>query len=128
LSGEDGTATLFSLLLGPEGQLVVDGAGRGKVSGKRSLSDGQWHHAAAVFTPGGAEALEIYLDGEKDAGGPFRLSSKENGRLGWQLGAAGSDPPLRGQIDEVGLFLRSLTEGEIQAVYRLGKSGKSLGD
>jgi len=73
--------------------------------------DGQWHHLAAVAES--ASNYYLYLDGElvvhrpaglpitRTDGGPFRIG-------GWGSGF------LRGDIDEVRLYSRALSSGEIR--------------
>ncbi len=77
-----------------------------------SFLDGEWHHLAAVAES--ASNYYLYLDGElllhrpaglpitRTNGGPFRIG-------GWGSGF------LRGDIDEVRLYSRALSSGEIRA-------------
>ena len=87
-----------------------------QVSSGVGLEAGKWHHiAVAVIEGGDTDFLQLYVDGEQagapaqasmeDCGGAYLIGSHKNGALVWD-----------GCIDDVAIFSRALTQGEIQAI------------
>jgi hypothetical protein len=83
-----------------------------------TLKDGQWHHVAFVV-PGAAqsdiEAAAMYLDGRPVAAGVTTSSVPQAGKTWLLLGinATAGGQRFSGAMDEVMLFNRALTAGEI---------------
>jgi hypothetical protein len=101
------------------------------VIGTTALNDGAWHHLAGVRS--GMTGL-IYVDGQQEG-------SVTNGSLGSVAstcsvafiggtrtdsicGSPGTENLFIGQIDEVEVFNRVLTQTEIQSMVAAGTSGK----
>lgn len=115
----------FELRLSPGGRLflhVPSGAGWEAVEGARPLAPGAWTHVAAVYD--GARA-QLYVDGIAD--GPplmvryqqsqteiFLGARPESGRDGGAPG--GPTYFFRGAIDDVQIWDRPLSEGELAVV------------
>ena len=80
------------------------------------LSDGGWHHAAMVYRPD--TSLALYIDGalaEVITDGIFpSLNPKP---LPVRVGVADSKFYFNGDIDEVMIFDRALSEAELQQLY-----------
>ncbi len=87
------------------------------VSGTRALSVG-WHHLAGVIdTSTAAPAMALYVDGDLAQGGapaalPRDLGATTQNWLGRSQSA--SDAYLNGTIDDLRIYNRVLTEGEIR--------------
>jgi hypothetical protein len=88
------------------------------------LMDGQWHHVAVTFPAGGTliRDIRIYVDGYEDTGfytnGDTQAvnTSTENA---FEIGMAngGTIYPFNGQIDDVRVYDRELTDAEILVLY-----------
>jgi hypothetical protein len=108
-----------------------------------SMNDGQWHHLVGVRT--GATTASIYVDGKLDgtATNPAVLGvnggsvdTGVHGCLYARIGAIHTstghctsptanpaEPHFPGVIDEVMIFDRALSPGEIQGIYAAGSAG-----
>ncbi|HOV32854.1 MAG TPA: hypothetical protein PLX23_05775 [Candidatus Hydrogenedens sp.] len=89
------------------------------------IADGEWHYAVGVRQ---GPDLSLYIDGNKVAGGksPYKVAGDNVAPVkigGFGLGAV-LHSPLVGDIDEVRIYNRALSEKEIQERYQLIKSGK----
>ncbi len=82
----------------------------GYVTSSRSITIGQWHHIAV--TSDGSESI-IYIDGQADAG-----SANTDTGTGLGIGYHSGDPHFDGIIDDVRIYNRALTAGEIQQLYQ----------
>ena len=94
-----------------------------------TVNDGLFHHAAVTYN-GSIEAL--YLDGALVGSVPF-VQRGYAGVYNYELGTAYTDGwtntpegwfPLQGVIDEVSLYDRALTGGEVAAIHNAGSAGK----
>jgi hypothetical protein len=88
------------------------------------VTDGRWHHVAAVFTPLQAT---LYVDGI--AGTVVALAGfAPNTTQPLYLGEdpATSDRFYTGLLDEVSLYNRALSAAEIQTIYNAGSAGKCV--
>lgn len=103
---------------------------RGPIPRAFSLTDtwsaGVWHHVAVTFD---TTAYAIYVDGALEAIQPAThsiLNNNNHAQLGIIPGF--SCPPsctaFNGLLDEVSLYSRALSLGEIGAVYNAGSAGK----
>ncbi len=107
-----------------------DGSGSGGFGRRTKLGDtvlslGVWHHVAAVIR--GATDMTIYLAGVDDGGtysgtGGAVAYSSEPALIGiaWEGGSKWMD----GQIDELKVYDRELTQSEIQAIVDAGPDGQ----
>jgi hypothetical protein len=91
------------------------------LTGSTHVNDGQFHHLALTFRSGGNATL--YVDGQAQATttAPVFTFNPNPLRFGRLL-----DPfwgPLRGLLDEVQVFNRELSAGEIQAIVHAGGAG-----
>lgn len=88
-------------------------------------SDGQWHHVASVFDAQN-KTIALYIDGTivnkvKPLKGTCQIGE---GSAPLTIGARGSVKPTNmfgGWLDEVAMYDRPLTRGEIRALYLQGK-------
>ncbi len=95
------------------------------LAGTTHINDGQFHHLAVTFLSGGAAVL--YVDGQRQATGtaPAFAFNANPLRLGKLLDDFWT--PLNGMLDEVQVFNRVLSAGEVQAVYQAGSAGQVKG-
>lgn len=85
-----------------------------RVTAKRSLNDGQWHHLAAVYD---GQRMALFVDGELadsvTASGPLAINTEPV-----LLGENSTSRKERfiGAVDDVRLYNRGLSESEIKAL------------
>ncbi|WP_376789530.1 LamG-like jellyroll fold domain-containing protein [Thermoflexus sp.] len=95
------------------------------------VADGKWHHIAAVADVV-AKQVRIYVDGKLVYTGTSQilgnnLDNKSDFYLGVRVPAQGGGGNFPGDLDEVELFKRALSEQEIQAIFNAGSAGKCKG-
>lgn len=98
--------------------------GGGDVCGTINIADGNWHHIALTYSQA-AHVAYIYVDGEYDASMSRVYNSVP--ASGVFLGSstpAGSNEFYEGDLDEVTVYDRQLTQAEIQRIVRAGFAGK----
>jgi uncharacterized repeat protein (TIGR01451 family) len=86
---------------------------------------GRWVHVAATVGP---DTVSLYLDGTLDVAYPREIVPQAN-RSPVQIGgitAEGNRFSFVGIIDELSLYHRALTAGELRAIYDAGAAGKCL--
>lgn len=79
-----------------------------------------WQHVAAVVRRGAAET-KLYVNGYAVARGTIEAADLDNPEIDLHIGQVPEQRPLRGQIDEVRLYRRALSEAELQALVQPGK-------
>jgi hypothetical protein len=93
-----------------------------------NVADGQWHHVAAVVDRADATSgVRLYVDGvQVFAGSPLtgNLDNTSDLYLGMRTPAQNGGGFLPGDLDEVELIKRALTQQEIQAIFNAGSAGK----
>jgi len=92
------------------------------------VDDGRWHLAVSVFDPVGNTAIrKVYIDGclEVVAESPARF--RQNKEAVW-LGANSELPGAEfyGSIDEAAIFSRTLSAGEVAAMFEAGSPAYSV--
>jgi len=116
-----GGSDVFSFAVASSSGQVVS------VEGTTLLSTGVWYHVACVRGP---DYLQLYVNGLLQAQqtvtflqsyGTLPLYFGTSGQLFW-------DHKLNGRLDEVSLYNRALSAGEIAAIYSAGVAGKCKGD
>ena len=98
--------------------------GSGKIVGTTAINDGQWHHVAAVLmddgTPNVSE-IQLYVDGQLEV-----LTAQGNrvintgSALPVRVGICveqGGDRYFDGQIDDVRIYERAMTAGEVGTIF-----------
>ncbi len=116
LNGGDGFRFLVS---SADGQSV-------EVDSVTRVSTGVWYHVAGVR---GANALQLYVNGQLEAQATVGFP-QDYGTLPLFFGTSGQaywDHKLSGSLDEVSLYNRDLSAGEIAAIYAAGSGGKCRG-
>ena len=94
-----------------------------------SIRDGEWHHLAAVFTPGGTDNAEsqvlLYVDGTLQTALPASNVLKGNVCLNsytLYIGSRGNAKlPFKGLIDDVKISKGALTPGDFMSARTIGK-------
>ncbi|MFF3330097.1 LamG-like jellyroll fold domain-containing protein [Streptomyces sp. NPDC002888] len=90
----------------------------------QSYNNGQWHHVVATQ---GADGMKLYVDGALRASN-LLITSSENYSGFWRVGGDNLDnwpnrPSSRfltGQIDEVAVYNKVLTSGQVSQHYSIG--------
>ncbi|HYH26588.1 MAG TPA: LamG-like jellyroll fold domain-containing protein, partial [Blastococcus sp.] len=103
---------------------VYNGAKR-TVQTTAALNDGRWHHVAGTLSPGG---LALYVDGVLVSSRTDVISA--NGITGyWRVGGDTSwsvgQNWFAGQVDEVAVYSRALSAGEMADHHRAGTTGQA---
>jgi hypothetical protein len=88
-------------------------------------STGVWHHLAAIQSTDGGIGTRLYLDGTViGTGGP----EPGDPTIHLKLGQRGNGTSfLNGLLDEVSVYNRVLSDGEIRAIFNAGNAGKCKG-
>lgn len=108
-----GTRFTFCILTNNAIRLEVQGSG---LSGNIAVNDGAWHHVAAVYNPTATNKVSLYVDGILDTAG--NLTTTVNTglattvRIGSRIDTVNF---FQGDIDEVRIWDKALTQAEIQA-------------
>jgi hypothetical protein len=103
----------FNVLWNNAIRLEVGGNG---VSGNIDVTDGQWHHVAAVFTPGPGNDVALYVDGELDVEGELTVAVQTGSDVDMRIGfRVDNERRFDGAIDEVRVWNYSRTQEELQA-------------
>jgi hypothetical protein len=106
-----------------DGRLTFSGGGLAfDLLTQADFRDGQWHHVAVAYD---GAIVTIYADGAQVSSGSFQLDTGTTGGAcigGSCIGDAIQS--LTGDIDEVTLYNRALSPGEVQGIYNAGDAGK----
>jgi hypothetical protein len=97
------------------------------ITSNTTINDGQWHHVAGVREIDGT--LKIYIDGNLDtpSAQPQTIRDVTNGSI-LRISSDTRDVAycFNGQIDEVHLYSRALTQTDIQALINFGMTTTSI--
>ena len=104
--------------------LMVGGTYHFAFTPPQTLKFGVWQHVAATYD---GQMMRIYVDGIERAAQPLSglIDPTQDPVV---IGRNVVNPPFawNGQIDEVELFNRALSQSEIQAIFNAGSAGKCL--
>ncbi|HLF26949.1 MAG TPA: FG-GAP-like repeat-containing protein [Anaerolineae bacterium] len=125
-----GTSTNFSHLLGLSGDrflhLVNDGSSQA-ITGTTVVNAGQWYHVAGTAESNGD--IKLYVNGALEATlnniGPLWTGGDQY-RLGSAYGPTGTTQYFSGLLDEVAIYTRTLSAGEVLDHYLRGALRLSL--
>ncbi len=86
--------------------------------GITDVTDEEWHHVAAMYDK---EMLKLYVDGVSDGQQP-RNTIPDNNEASLTIGAVfdSGGSPLKGALDDVGLFNVALEEGDVVDIMERG--------
>ena len=102
--------------LGRGGTLIIDSRS------PQGVITAGWHHLAAT---GNGANVTFYVDGVSHAGsGTMTALSSGDATRRVDLGWDGVGSYLGGQIDELAIYTRALTESQIRAIYNAGSGGR----
>ncbi|MEO8128500.1 MAG: DUF1592 domain-containing protein [Bryobacteraceae bacterium] len=79
-----------------------------------------WQHVAAVVKRGTKES-RLYVNGYPVAKGEIGRADIDNPKINLHLGRIPDGPQFKGELDEIRLYRRALSEAEIQALVEPGK-------
>jgi mono/diheme cytochrome c family protein len=79
-----------------------------------------WQHVAAVVRRGSNET-RLYVNGYAVAKGQIGSANLDNPKMNLHVGRIPEAQPFRGELDEVRLYRRALSEAEIQALVQPGR-------
>ncbi len=94
------------------------------LSGQTSVADGQWHHLVATFD---GDLLRLFVDGVLDAEtsvGPQEIDTAADLWIGRNFAAPGS--ALAGTLDEVRIYNRALSDGEVMALFHFNDHSEQV--
>jgi hypothetical protein len=110
---------------GQVGWDVMTSSGQVDYGSIKRVNDGLWHHVTGVYDNG---TLTIYIDGVPEpsaSGGPtFGTGTTRFGFIGANSEASsfdgnrGGGSPIAGEVDDIRIYHRALTQEEIAAVMR----------
>jgi len=119
----------FSLFLGNGtlGFQLGDGAGFTNYPRAGFFADGLWHHVAVTVDRDQATGLVMYVDGIGVTHDPTSHPGSVSSNADLWIGSR--DPNFgqilfAGDLDEIELFNRVLTQAEVAALFHAGKQGK----
>jgi hypothetical protein len=95
------------------------GTDHGQVETNRTLNDGLWHYYAATVDY--LNRLELYVDAVSSVATTTFVGNMDNGAKEMQIGRRGDGNFFVGTIDEVRIYNRALSAGEITRLYNLTK-------
>ena len=120
--GQWATGKKWIIRVNETGSLRAEVEG-GYIYGTTPVNDGKWHHIAVVFendgTPNIADAV-LYVDGLRDATAaavPREINTADMHDISIGAFVAMAPRYLQGQIDEVRVYSRALTDAEIGQMY-----------
>lgn len=96
------------------------------LSSSSVVQTGVWYHVVGVR---GSNSAQLYINGALAQQAAINFAS-DYGNYPLYLGTSGHptyDGRLKGQLDEVSLYQRALSAGEITALYAAGSAGKCRG-
>lgn len=96
------------------------------LSSSSVVQTGVWYHVVGVR---GSNSAQLYINGALAQQTAINFAS-DYGNYPLYLGTSGHptyDGRLKGQLDEVSLYQRALSAGEITALYAAGSAGKCRG-
>ncbi|MFO0829330.1 MAG: LamG-like jellyroll fold domain-containing protein [Phycisphaerales bacterium] len=97
------------------------GGGGGCVSAPGTVPPGQWIHVAATLDQLTVNGYKLYINGQL-VGQKTPLTG--HGNILSAFGTVQIGEAFRGDIDEVELFYRALSQSEINSIYLAGGAGK----
>jgi hypothetical protein len=103
------------------GKLYFDGEGQ-DLAGTTTIQPNVWYHAAVTYD---GTTVTLYLNGQVE-NSAARLLNTFPPQNGLTIGLRPGSAVWNGQIDEVELFNRALSQAEIQAIYDAGSAGKCI--
>ncbi|MDQ6862029.1 MAG: putative Ig domain-containing protein, partial [Verrucomicrobiota bacterium] len=102
------------------GKLYFNGGGD-DLAGTTTVLPNQWYHAAVTYD---GATVTLYLNGQIESSKATAvLNTVLDGANGLTIGSRPTVSVWNGQIDEVQIFNRALSQAEVQATYYAGAQG-----
>jgi len=109
-----------------EGRMCYDVGWVGCVTGRTPVNDGKWHHVAFC----GGSPQRIYIDGTLDASGNLSGTpepARSVLKIGWtSTNFPGGDNRFRGQLDDLRVYARRLSDKEAHDLYQSGREAAAF--
>ena len=129
--GNTANTTRWGVRVGGSLNIRTEVAGSGS-EGTAEIIDGEWHHVAVVLANDGSpniEDIQFFVDGEPDpltivGGTDINTGAGTNVRIGGSAAFTGRE--FTGQLDDIRIYNRALSQEEIGAVMS-GGGGQSDG-
>jgi mono/diheme cytochrome c family protein len=90
-------------------------------SGPGVVRSGAWQHVAVVVKRGSNAPSRIYINGVQVAQGVIGAANLDNAGLPLRIGGSPNATSFRGDIDDVRLYRRALSEAELQGLIEPGR-------
>lgn len=118
----------WGLYMTPAGTFMAGSHLNHAVESSTVAAAGAWHHVAATYAAG---SWNLYVNGALEASASSSFISQSDGvlafgRKGNTLSWMGFIDYYDGQLDDIAIYRRALTAGEINAIYQAGSAGKCL--
>src|SRR6266542_1810104 len=108
-----------------DGRLVLGKVGFSAIDSTATIRDRNWHHVAVTKAAG---TVKFYVDAIGEAGPPYDpgfefTSGAQIGAVQWgtQVGAS-----FLGDIDEISVYNRALSDSEVGSIFNASSAGKCL--
>ena len=96
-----------------------------------NVADGAWHHLAGIYD---GSTVSVYVDGKLEGSKPYSGTIQYANPSPLYIGTepdylshpSASHPPFQGAMDDIEVWNRSLSAGEVMAIYSSGTAGKCL--
>jgi hypothetical protein len=111
----------YGFALVDDGRMFLGVVGVSAVFSSNSVTDTNWHHVAVTKSAG---TVVFYVDGVGSVAPAYNPTFTFGSPVG--IGARGDNlqNSLYGAIDELSVYDRALTAGDLQAIYNAGSAGK----
>ncbi len=122
-----GTPGWALFLGGGRGALQFETTGPGKqpngtlTSGPGVVRSGAWQHVAVVVKRGSAANSRLYINGYQVAQGAIGAADLSSLNVPLRIGGVPNATSFRGDIDDVRLYRRALSEAELQGLIEPGR-------
>ncbi|HEG42557.1 MAG TPA: LamG domain-containing protein [Phycisphaerales bacterium] len=122
--GASGSGSAWRIWINGNDGSIINAMGGGNANGATTgLYDGQWHHIAVTFPDGGThiQDVKIYVDGYEDStwytnGDTQTVNTFADNAFEIGMANGGTIAPFDGNIDDVRVYDRALTDTEILAM------------
>ena len=102
---------------------------RGSFAGTRRVDDDAWHMVTTTYDGAASSMARIFIDGQLDHADVLAARPATSRESAWRIGrytAGGTD--FRGNIKDVRVFARALTEPQVAALFACTAGTKDIGD
>ncbi|MGH7866378.1 MAG: LamG-like jellyroll fold domain-containing protein, partial [Candidatus Dormibacteraceae bacterium] len=111
----------YALAMFNNGQLFLTKVEASSTASTAQITDTAWHHVAVTKS---GSTVEFYVDGTPHSGGSYNPGSGFGTPAAIGMRGDNSSAGFLGSLDEISIYNRGLTQGEIQAICNAGSAGK----